>query len=76
MNKNLRHLAKELYEFVNGLSPEIRSDFFSFRETPHNFRNFKWLQCDNMKTVKFLTKTITYRGSMIRSLIPENNEYV
>ena len=41
MNKNLRHLAKELYEFVNGLCPEKRNDFFSFRETPHNFRNFK-----------------------------------
>ena len=32
--KNLEHLAEEICKCVNGLSPAVMNDFFSFRENP------------------------------------------
>ena len=37
--KNLEHLAKERYKFVNGLSPPIMTDFF-WRNSLHTTLEF------------------------------------
>ena len=37
--KDLEHLAKEIYEFGKGLSPPIMNNFFAFRETPDNLNS-------------------------------------
>ena len=70
--KRLEHLVKEIYNFVNRLSPPIMNDFFSFRKIPNNFRGFQSLHPDNNKAVKFGFKTITYRGQKICAVTPEN----
>ena len=38
--KLFEYLAKEIHKFVNGLSPPIMDDFFLFRKTTHNVRNW------------------------------------
>ena len=54
----------------NGLVyPPIMTDFFSFRRTPCNLRNFQSQYSD---TVKFETKTVTCRRPQIRNLVSEN----
>ena len=60
--KDQKHLAKEIYKFLKGLSPPVMNDIFSFRDTPYNLRNFQWLYSDNKKTVKYRAETIAYGG--------------
>ena len=38
--KNLEHVAKKIYAFLNRLFPRKMNNFFSFRENPNNLRNF------------------------------------
>ena len=39
--KDQKYLAKEICKFPKGLSPPIMNDFFLFRDTPYNLRNFQ-----------------------------------
>ena len=51
--RNLEHLAKEIYRFVKGLLPPIMNNFFSFRDTPYKLRNFQCLYSNNKNIVKY-----------------------
>ena len=70
--KNLKCLAKEIYKFLHGLSPPIMNNIFKVRGNIYNVRNFQSLYSNCQKTVRFGTKTITYRGPQIWTLIPNN----
>ena len=50
--QNLKLLAKEIYKFVNGLSPPIMSDLFTIHENPNNLKNFQALYLPNKRNVK------------------------
>lgn len=39
--KKLENLAREIYKFVNGLSPKMIKYFFSFGEIIYNLSNFQ-----------------------------------
>ena len=56
---------------LKGLTPPIMSDLFATRENNCNLRNFQELKSSLKRTVKFGTKTISYRGPQIWNLIPE-----
>ena len=45
---------------------------FSFREAPHNLKNFQCLFSDNKTTIKYGIETITYRGTQTKNLILES----
>ena len=47
------------------------NDVIQIRRKVHNLWNFQALYSNN-KTVKFETKTVTYRGNQIWKLIPDN----
>ena len=65
-------LAIEIYKFQAALIPPIKSDLFVTRENNYNSRNFQELESSHKRTVKFGTKTSSYRGPQIWNLIPED----
>ena len=71
---NLESLAKEIYKFLNGLSPPIMNDAFMIRNNKYNLRNFQCLYSTNKRTVKYGTETVTYRGPQIWNLVPEKTK--
>ena len=68
--QNLEFFAKEIYKFVNGLSPLTRTNLFTIRENPYNLRNFQTPYLSNKGTVKFVIEIITYRDPQIWNLLP------
>ena len=71
---DLESLAKEIYKFLNGLSPPILNGAFMIRNNNYNLRNFQCLYSTNKRTVKYETETVTYRGPQIWNLVPENTK--
>ena len=71
---NLENLAKEIYKFLNGLSPSIMHDAFMIRNNKYNLRNFHCLYSTNKRTATYGTETVTYRRSQIWKLVPEKTK--
>ena len=71
---NLESLAKEIYKFLNGLSPSIMHDAFMIRNNKYNLRNFHCLYSTYKRTAKYGTETVTYRRSQIWKLVPEKTK--
>ena len=71
---NLESLAKEIYKFLNGLSPPIMNDAFMIRNNKYNLRNFQRLYSTNNRTTKHESKTVSYRGPQIWNLVPKKAE--
>ena len=64
-------LAKEIYKFLNGLSPPIMNGAFMIRNNNYNLRNFQCLHSTNKRTAKCGTETVTYRGPQLWNVVPE-----
>ena len=60
----------EIYRFLNGLSSPIMDDIFRLRENRYNLRNFRLLECHNVKTSIYGTETVTYKSSQLWNLVP------
>ena len=60
----------EVYRFLIGLSPPIMDDIFRLRENRYNLRNFRLLECHNVKTSIYGTETVTYKSSQLWNLVP------
>ena len=58
-------------KFQADLTPPIMSDVLVTRKSNYNFRSFQELESSLIRTVKFGTKTISYRGLQIWNLISE-----
>ena len=54
-----------------GLSTDIRSDIFKFRENAYNLRNVHIVKSQNPKTKKFGFDSISYRASQLWKNVPE-----
>ena len=67
-------LAKEIYKFLNGLSPPVMNGAFMIRNNNYNVRNFQCLYSKNKRTVKYGTETVTYRRTQIWNLVPEKTK--
>ena len=52
----------EVYRFLNGLSPPIMDDIFRLRENRYNLRNFRLLECHNVKTSIYGLKLLPIRA--------------
>ena len=70
----MESLAKEIYKFLNGLSPPIMNVAFIIRNNNYNLRSFQCLYATNKRTVKCGTETVTYRGPQIWNLVPEKTK--
>ena len=59
---NLESVAKETYQFSNGLSPPIIYDAFIIRNNKYILSNFQCLYSTNKRAAKYETETVTYTG--------------
>ena len=71
---NLESLAKEIYKFLNSLSPSIMNGAFMIRNNKYNLSNFQCLYSTNKRAVKHGTETVTYRGPQIWNVVPEKTK--
>mgnify|MGYP001792074473 CR=1 FL=1 len=69
--KNIQILAIEIYKCLNGLSPPIMNDFFSYRKMNYNLRSFREIECENVNTLNCGLNTLTYKGSQLWQQIPD-----
>ena len=63
--RNLQVLMTEVYKIVNGIAPPIITSFFQFCCNTNNIKNFQKFFAENRKTVKYVTKTVTYGGPLL-----------
>ena len=69
--QNIQVLATELHKIVNGLSPKIMKDVFTFNEnTSYNTRNKRKFHQRSKKSVTFGSETLSYLGPKIWELVP------
>ena len=64
-------LIIEIYKYLNGLSPDIMSGIFKFRENTYNLRNFHIFESQNLRTKKFDLDRIGYRASQLWKNVSE-----
>ena len=68
--KCIELLMVEVYEYLNGLSPDIMSDIFKLRENIYNLRNFHTFESQNRRTKTFGLDSIAYRASQLWKNVP------
>ena len=67
--RSIQVLATELYKTVNGLSPEIMKEVFTFNEkTSYNTRNKRKFHSRAIKLVTFGSETLTHLAPKIWEL--------
>ena len=64
-HRNLQILATEIYKALNNLPSSLMSELFKLNGINYN------LTCRKIKTVNYGTKTVSYLGSKIWDLLPE-----
>ena len=52
-SNNLESIAKEIYKFLNGLSPSIMHDVSMITNNKYNLRSFQYLYSTNKRTAKY-----------------------
>ena len=70
-HKNVQKLAIEMYKVKNELCPKIMLDLFKEVTHPYKLRNGLICGFYKIKIVHYGTKTITYLGPKIWSIIPD-----
>ena len=70
-DRNIEKLMIEIYKCLNGLSPPIMNDFFTYRQNNYSIRNFRELDCENVNTINCGLNTLSYKGSQLWQQLPE-----
>ena len=60
----------EVYNYLNGHSPDIMNDIFKLRENMCNFRNFYIFKTENPLSLKYELDAIPYRASQLWQQVP------
>ena len=70
-HRNLQKLATEMFKVKNNHSPIFMKNIFSDSTNPYDLRNAPDFNTSNIRTVYNGTETLSFRGPIIWSLIPE-----
>ena len=70
--RNLQALAIEVYKLINDLSPVTIKDIFDVKSIPYNLRSSSILCTRNVKTVKYGSDSLSFRGAEIWALVPNS----
>ena len=71
-DRNLQALAIEVYKSINDLSPVILKYIFDVKSIPYNLRSASILCTRNVKTVKYGSDSLSFRGAKIWALVPDS----
>ena len=63
--KCIEFLLIEVYEYLNGLFPDIMNTIFKLRQNTYNLRNFHAFESENSRTKKFGLDSIVYRANQL-----------
>ena len=74
-HRNLQRLATEMFKIENNLSPSMMRTIFPERSVCYNLRNKNNFRSHNVKSVRYGTETISYRGPKTWQLVPDNIKY-
>ena len=69
-DRNLQVLATEIYKTLNNLNPKIMKNIFMERDISYNLRKTKSFKTFNVKTVKYGTETLSFRGPKTWEMVP------
>ena len=68
----LQVLVTELYEVHHGLAHELMNNIFQKRIVTYNFRKSSAFETRNIKSVYYISETISFLGPKIWELLPSN----
>ena len=74
-HRNLQRLATEMYKIKNNLSPIIIREMFPQMRQKYNLRNNGIWKCSNVRTVKYGTETMLFRGPKTWEMLPDTIKY-
>ena len=63
--KSIEFLLIEVYEYLNGLFPDLMNTIFKLRQNTYNLRNFHAFESENPRTKKFGLDSIVYRANQL-----------
>ena len=70
--RNIQTLTIEIFEFLNGLSPQIMNDVFQVKSpAPYYLRDKNELFSRNSKTVACGTESVLFMSAKIWSIVPQ-----
>ena len=64
-HRNLQALAFEIFKVKNNMAPEILTEIFPQKESNYSLRNSTTLQGRSIKTVTYVSETISSLGPKI-----------
>ena len=70
--RNLQRLAIEMFKIKNHLSPLLMQELFTEKIHQHDLRNKRTWESYNLRTVKYGTETVRYRGPKTWKLVPND----
>ena len=71
-HRNIQKLAIEIYKVINSESPSVMKNVFPLTNNPYNLRRKNPFRTYDVHSVHYGTETISYIGSKIWPLVPEN----
>ena len=71
-HRNLQRLATEMFKIKNNLSPKPIKEIFKEQVNTYDLRNKRYWEISNVRTVRYGTETIRYRGTKTWDILPLN----
>ena len=71
-HKNIQKLAIEMFKIKNNLSPPLMKEIFKENTNPYDLRNKRSWKPPNVRTVRYGSETIRYRGPKTWDMVPQN----
>ena len=71
-HRNLQVLATEIYKAINDLSPPILKSIFHVKNNPYNLRRGVTIRARNVKSVRYGTETLSFRGPKVWAIVPDD----
>ena len=69
-HRNLRALAIEIYEVIQGISPPLLNEVFVPRECNYDLRGSNFLERRRVKSVRYGTESISFLAPKIWEILP------
>ena len=69
--RNVQHLATEMYKIKNNLAPTFMKELFPLSTNIYNLRNKPQFKTSNVHTVSHGTETISFRGPKTWAIVPD-----
>ena len=68
--RNLQQLATEMYKIINDLTPRFMKSIYPLSSNHYTLRKASTFQTDNIKTVRYGSETLAFRGPLIWESVP------